>query len=90
MGPRKCRGEFADNGGRLFLVVKSCHHHYIFYVVGEKEGRKRNVELHQMLHFFEILQGKKEEEIEMTASPDFSTPSQVKAALLAQRRSTHC
>ena len=85
MGPRKCRGEFADNGGRLFLVVKSCHHHYIFYVVGEKEGRKRNVELHQMLHFFEILQGKKEEEIEMTASP-----SQVKAALLAQRRSTHC
>ena len=41
-----------------------------------------------MLHIFEILQGKKEEEIEMTASPDFSTPSQVKAALLAQRRST--
>ena len=57
-----------------------------FYFVEEKEGRKRNVELHQMLHFFEILQGKKEEEIEMTASPDSSTPSQVKAALLAQQR----
>ena len=33
-----------------------------------------------MLHFFEILQGKKEEEIEMIASPDSLTLSQVKAA----------
>ena len=84
MGPRKCRGEFVDNG-RLFLVVENFHINF----VGEKEERKRNVELHQMLNFFEILQEKKEEEIEMTASPDSSTPGQVKAALLAQRRSTH-
>ena len=83
MGPRKCRGEFVDNGRLSFFVAENCHINF----VGEKEERKRNVELHQMLNFFEILQGKKEEEIEMTAFTDSSSPSQVKAALLAQRRS---
>ena len=46
MGPRKCRGEFVDNG-RLFLVVENFHLNF----VGEKEGRKRNMELHQVLNF---------------------------------------
>ena len=63
-----------------FLLLENFHHHFIFHFCGEKVGRKRNIKLHQMLHFFEILQGKKEEEIEMIASPDSLTLSQVKAA----------